>query len=233
MNLSFESKRLLQCIALAGMLLVESLSVTAWSAVVTYNNRPLWEAAVGPRSFEENFEGFVADIDFSFSSTNAPNGFSLSHIGASDFRNLIDVPPLDFTDGNGTKGVSTYVDGDVGGDQVRITPDLDLIAFGLEVSSANTSEGARITTVGPSGINLTTVAFVNGINQFVGFQATGGDRIIRLDLTGAGGNVAAGEGFYMDNIAGVFVPEPSTFVLIGMACTLVAGSCRPLRTRSE
>jgi hypothetical protein len=191
----------------------------AWALVVTYTNRPAWEAAVGPRDFEENFESFASDIDFSFSSTSAPNGFSLSHSGSESFRNRIDVPPLEFADGNGTKGVSTFVGGGTG-DEVTITPDLDLIGFGFEVSSAASGEGASVTAVGPGGMSQTTVSLTGGINDFFGFQATGGDRIVSIQLMGLGGS---GEGFYMDNMAGVFIPEPSTFVLLGMALAAVAG----------
>ncbi len=208
--------------------LLVSFPLTAWSAVSTYTNRSLWEAAVGPRSFEENFEGFTSDIDFSLAPTSAPNGFTLSHTGPNSFRNLIDVPPLEFGDGNGTNGVSTFVDRD-GGDVVSIIPDFGLISFCLETSTAASGEGATITTVGPGGASLTTVALANSIDAFLGFQATGGDRIIRVDLMGLGDGSDAGEGFYMDNIAGVFVPEPTTLALLIVA-SLHLG-CRRYTTR--
>ena len=71
---------------------------------------------------------------------------------------------------------------------------------------------------------LATANLTNGIDDFFGFQATGSDRIIRVEIRSRELNPVAGEGFYMDNFAGVFVPEPGTLVMLTLAVALIA--CR-------
>jgi PEP-CTERM motif-containing protein len=217
------SIRSLACCTLAVFVTCCACVETALSAVPVYTNRSLWEAAVGPRSFTENFEGFTDDINFSFTTTNAPNGFSLSHTGSFDTRNTIDVVPLEYVDGNGTNGASIHVN-DVPLQTVDIVPDFDLAAFGFEVSSAFSADGAMVRAIGPGGTILATANLTNGIDDFFGFQATGSDRIIRLEIRSRELNPVAGEGFYMDNFAGVFVPEPGTLVMLTLAVALIA--CR-------
>ncbi|MAT69092.1 MAG: hypothetical protein CMJ58_06155 [Planctomycetaceae bacterium] len=201
-------RRLTTC---ASALAVIAAAADASAVVTSFDDRALWESTVGPRTFDEDFEAIPADIDYSFTTTSAPNGFVIEHRGGDDFRNLIDVTPLDYADGNGTNGVSAYVDGETG-DEVWLTPDAPLTALGLNVSSAATGEGATITLIGPLGAVLTNLVLPGGIDAFVGFQTPASEPILDIQFAGNGG-VSGGEGFYLDNIGGIVIPEPAAMAL--------------------
>lgn len=185
----------------------------------TFTDRSAWEAAAGTLDFLEDFEGFTADEDFSFGSTSSPNGFTVGHSGNENFRNLIDVPPLDFNDGNGTASISAFVE--FGGkDTITITPDDFLTAFGFETSQAAESEGVLASFFDQNGNVLASVILGNGIDDFVGVTASngmliGGVEFIALNDFPGG----AGEGFRLDNFGGAVVPEPSTIFVLA-TCSL-------------
>jgi hypothetical protein len=190
-----------------------------------YSNRTSWETAIGSPGFTENFESFAADVDFSFGTTSLPNGFSLSHIGSNNFRNLIDVPPIGFgNESNGTSSASIYVNGDPPVDTVTITLDINAVAFGFDLSdvSGGGGEGSILSLSGSPAANATSMNIASGVSGFYGFIANGGDFINTAQLKGQG-NSSGGEGLFLDNFAGVSVPEPSLFALaafgpIGICC---------------
>jgi hypothetical protein len=189
---------------------------SAHAGVQSYTDRAAWELVAGPLSFSEDFESFQTDIDFSFGTISDPMGFSLSHTGQDDFRNLIDVGPLDFSDGNGTNSISAFVDGD-GGDVVTLTADSSLLAFGFDVSSAAGGEGASLELLGLGGTVLDSVTLTNGIDDFFGFTASGPDVITGVRISGMGdGSVGPGEGFRIDNVAGTMIPAPGAAAIFGV-----------------
>ncbi len=57
---------------------------------ITYRDREEFNQTAGPPVFLERFSNFKANIDFSFTTTDAPNGFSITHEGDDRFGNLID-----------------------------------------------------------------------------------------------------------------------------------------------
>jgi hypothetical protein len=201
------------------------ISGPALGAITVYTNRPMFLTDAGPLTHTEDFQGFLSDIDFSSTTISDPNGFSIGHSGTDPFRNLIDVPPLDFADGNGTASISGFVNAD-GIDIVTMTPDAPAIAFGFDASGAASSEGVTVDVFGPGNVLLTTVNLTNGIDDFFGFITTGGDTITSLVLRGT--TVVpgtGGEGFRMDNFA-ISIPTPGTLALLGLAGLISRGRRR-------
>jgi hypothetical protein len=139
----------------------------------------------------------------------------------TNFRNLVDVPPLAFVDNNGTSNSSTYVNHDdpASGDpgrQVRwVFADVNL-AFGFETWGA--ASGERVTVEVYNGAVMLGSSDItnNGNGIFLGYELTAGDVATSVRWRSTNLTVGTGgEGFGMDNMAGVAVPEPGT--LIGFA----------------
>lgn len=141
----------------------------------------------------------------------------MTHVGSSTFRNLIDVPPLDFTDGNGSKDLSLFVNGD-GVDSLILDPTLDLLALGFFSSSAAGSEGVIASFVDNTGTVVSSVALTNSVDSFLGIIMSGGMSLSHVNFNAAsvisGGT---GEGFRIDNVSGVVVPEPTSGIIWGLA----------------
>ena len=67
-------------------------------------------AAAGQISFTENFESFAVDTQFRTATVQA-HGFTLRQILLNrNFRNVIDVRPLEFFDNNGTRSASLFTE---------------------------------------------------------------------------------------------------------------------------
>ena len=202
----------------------------ATAGVQEYASRAAWVAAAGPATGGEDFEGFLNDVDFSLGSTSLPNGFSLSHAGGETFRNLIDAPPVTFGEsGNGTSAASLFVDADgASPDVVTLTLDDPAFAIGFDLVDlgGGSGEGSVITLLGSPGATATSLALPSDSSRFVGFAATAGDFITGVVFSGRGnGSVGAGEGFFLDNVAFVTIPEPAAATLV------VAGLLAELRRR--
>ena len=195
--------------------LAVAITAPALAGVITYTDRASFLADAGPLDYTEDFEGFTFDIDYSFITISDPNGFSVGHSGPQDFRNLIDVPPFDFDDGNGTVSISAFVEGD-DPNTVTLTPDLSAMAFGTDVSSAAGLEGAVMEVYNGGGL-LTSITLTNGIDDFFGFITNGGDEITHILIRAASANGnQGGEGFRMDNFVGVNIPAPGALALLAL-----------------
>jgi hypothetical protein len=203
------------------------LSATPAVAVVNFfTNRATWEAAAGPATFSENFSGFVADTSFQ----NAPvalNGMTISREGPEPgLQNFVDVPPLMFSGGSGTAQAELFVNTNEGmniGTQVRIAFAALNKAFGFESWEAVGLEGAVLEVY--NGATLLGSQNLGGADAaFLGYTLTGGDVAtsvrFRANLLIVG---TSGEGFAIDNLAGVAVPEPGGWALVSTA--LVALRC--------
>ena len=191
---------------------------TVHADFLTFTDAGSWTIAAGPLSFEENFDGFDSDIDFSFGTTDAPNGFSVSHSGATDFRNLIDVSPYDFeADSIGSNSIAAFVNLD-DNDLVTIGPDENLSAFSFESSFASESEGVNALFFDQNDVLITNIVLSNITSDFVGVTTSNGTFISRIDFVADTLVVGtAGEGFRLDNISGVeanAIPEPSSFAIM-------------------
>jgi hypothetical protein len=171
------------------------------ASLLTFNDETLWSEAIGSEELIiEDFESYSVDESFVGSSTSTPNGFSVTHNGSRDFRNLIEVVPTVFNDGNGTNGLSLFVNYD-GVDTIDFTFDSPLHAFAFDASSAAGSEGVVVELFNSSMTSLGSTILTNGIDDFFGFVVDGKDDIASATFSA---NILAdgdgGEGFYLDRI---------------------------------
>src|SRR5688500_18238474 len=111
---------------LAGLLAFIAIcaAAPAQAVIIFFTSEAAWSVAAGSPTFDEDFEGFAADTSFRFAPV-ALDGMTIQQEGTNfDFRNFVDVPPLQFTDNNGTSHASIFVnhaEGSDPGTQVRIT----------------------------------------------------------------------------------------------------------------
>jgi hypothetical protein len=195
-----------------------------------------WEAAAGAATFTEDFSGFVADTSFK-NSPVALSGMTISREGPEgglDNSNMIDVPPLVFSGGSGTAQAELFVNTNEGvniGTQVRIAFAALNKAFGFESWEAVGLEGSVLEVY--NGATLLGSQNLGGANAaFLGYTLTGGDVAtsvrFRANLLIVG---TSGEGFAIDNIAGVAVPEPAGWML--MSAALVGLRCGRVSRRGH
>jgi hypothetical protein len=191
-------------------------------AVITFTDRTAWLAALSqPVTFYENFSEFTVDTPFSSSPLNV-GPFSLAPNAPQGFRNIIDVPPLDFADNDGTANASIFTD--FGITTVLLTPDAPLLAFGGDFWGPNTNEGLDLLLTldaGPPILLVPNWAGGFGSAQFFGFTTTGGERILTIQFQSRN-DLASGEGFGLDEIQGVTVPEPAALSLVLTGLTALA-----------
>src|SRR5687768_17610368 len=111
-------------------------SSATFAVVNPFATRAAFNAAVGGGQLAENFSGFLVDTEFRTVPVPA-NGFLIQREGVdtTNFRNLIDVPPLGQVDNNGTANASSYTnaaEGGAPGAQVRITFPIPARGFGAD-----------------------------------------------------------------------------------------------------
>lgn len=199
---------------LSSILLFAVLETTASADILTFNDRTAWESAAGSILFEEDFEGFAQDVDFSFGTTTLPNGFSVSHSGPSDVENLIDANSI--VSDLFSNAISAWVEFD-GFDIVTLDLDNDVSAFGFETSGAAISEETIETFFDSNNLEIANFNLGNGNNEFVGVTASGGTTVSRVVFTAEFSN-SGGEVFRIDNVvAATQIPEP------GLTSVLLAG----------
>jgi hypothetical protein len=196
------------------------VAAMAEGAVNFFTNSVTWQAAAGASTFSEDFSGFISDTSFA-SSPVALNGMTISREGPeAGLTNYIDVPPLTFSTGSGTAQAELFTNTNEGmniGTQVRIAFSQLNTAFGFNSWEAVGLEGAVLEVY--NGATLLGSQNLGGANAaFLGYTLTGGDTAtsvrFRSNLLIVG---TSGEGFAIDNLAGVGVPEPT-----GPAITLSA-----------
>jgi len=214
MNMTNSSK-------LLALLASMAVSGIANAGITFYTDRPTWESAAGVASFTEDFSGFASDTEFRTAAI-ALNGMSIWQEGSGTFRNTVDFPPLEYTPNSGSTSGSLFTNAPESPDpgaQVRIAFDLLNLAFGFDSWDANSGEGALLEVY--DGMTLLgSQALTNLSGAFLGYLLDGGDtatsvRFVSNNLIAGGG----GEGFYIDNLAGVAassVPEPATLALLGL-----------------
>jgi hypothetical protein len=223
------------------------LSSPAKAGIIFFNSRTAWQAAAGNPSFIEDFSGFAADTPFRTSPV-ALNGMTIQQEGPSlgvPLRNVIDVPPLTFSEGNGTSAaqlITNFPEGADPGTQVRIAFVQPNSAFGFESWQANSAEGA-VLEVFDGATLLGSQVLTNGDGAFLGYVLTGGDTatLIRFgSATLLPGSAA--EGFAIDNLVGVNasgpsgaspVPEPGSLALLGFGTIGVLGYGRWRQRRGK
>ncbi|MCB8933135.1 MAG: PEP-CTERM sorting domain-containing protein [Fimbriimonadaceae bacterium] len=205
----------------------------AHAGITWYDHPALWGAAAGPPSYFETFDGFATDLSFTSSPVaSAAGAFSQESLDGNTFRNFIDVPPLVYTDNNGTKHASLFTNGHEAGvgTDVRLTFFTRHTALSFLTWDAMTLEGATIDVFDDATL-LGSHDLSGGAAEFTGFVLDGGMSAtsvrFRSTSTVAG---MPGEGFGLDDIRGVHapVPEPATTAL---ACLALAATARRRRFR--
>jgi hypothetical protein len=194
--------------------------VPASAAVNIFTNRALWAAAAGAATFTEDFSSFAADAPF-HTAPVALNGMSISREGPEPgLSNYVDVLPLVFPGGSGTNQGELFVNAIEGvavGSNVRITFNEPNVAFGFDVWEAVGLEGARL-DVYDGAVQLRTEQIPGGNAAFLGYVCTAGEAassvLFRANSLIVG---TSGEGFAIDNLAGVSVPEPAAASLAAVA----------------
>lgn len=207
-------------------LVAAALLPTAGQAdIVTFTSRPAWDATAGPSGFVEGFQGFTADVQFRTQLVNV-GPFTLQQQGTTGvLRNFIDAPPFNpmFPEHDGTTHASLFTD--FGSTTVAMTfTGLPLSAWGADFFGASTGEGVSLDLLDPDGKLLASLA-VPVDTDFFGFVSDGGEAVQRIVFRSSMNEPGAlGEGFGLDNVAGVVgVPEPGGLALAGLAVACVGG----------
>ena len=198
--------KLVSCVV--AMLIMGASHANA-AVISTFNNLAGWQAAAGPESWVVDFSSFAVDTGYQAAVDAGP--FSLDEIGGQGFRNFIDVSPFAFSDNSGSTHASMFTD--FTSTTVNMAFDLPVRAFGADFFDALSGErvdfllnfaggGSQVVQLGNTGFfGFTSDTAISSIT----FQS-------RLSDGGAGG-----EGFGMDNVRGVNVPEPATLLLFATA----------------
>ena len=212
-------------LVLASLLAIGLLS-PAQGAITFHTNQAVWQAAAGPLSFTENFSGFAVDTQFRTAPLAIGGGTIVQEGADQGFRNIIDVVPLDFPlISSGTNSGSLFTDIDT--TFARITFSTLNSAFGFQAWDAASGEIAVLEVYdGATLIGGQTLTGASG--EFLGYVTTGGTTATSVRFRSLN-SLDGGEGFYIDNLAGVnasaaAVPEPTTFAMFGIVALGFAGA---------
>ncbi|MCP3919183.1 MAG: hypothetical protein GY711_26885 [bacterium] len=178
-------------------------------AVVTeaqcFDQRPQWAAAAGATNTTpggtESFAGFNADTPFS----GAPVALNIGSIQSFQgqlFENLIDVPPFQTMDNNGTNYASCYVNhAEDGVPQTRIEIRFDrpVRAFGAEITHGLGLEGVQLTFFKGNAVVIECPISSDDAGQFLGVVSPDPmERVVFTAMSLIPGS--GGEGFGLDNL---------------------------------
>jgi uncharacterized repeat protein (TIGR01451 family) len=190
---------------LTGML----LSALAQGAIVQYDDRASWLAAVGGTpDVEEDFQGFTVDTSFRAAPVAISMG-TIAQVGLDQaFRNLVDVAPFEYTDNNGTTHASCFVnypDSGPGSEtNVEVTFSAPVSAWGADFNGILGGELLAIDVDGTTEAVIATLLPTAG-DTFLGFVATAGEQIDKVIYRSQNQNTGgAGEGFGSDNFAAIY-----------------------------
>ena len=192
----------------------------AHAAIVQYDDGAAWLAAAGGTTdLDEDFEGFAADTLFRLAPVNISMG-TLAQVGVDlEFRNLVETPPFEFTDNNGTNHASCFVNYPEGGTGTETNVELvfndPVMAWGAEFTGVLGGEFLAIDVNGAEQTIIGTLLPAAN-DTFLGFVADAGEEIDMVIFRSQNDNPGgAGEGFGADNFGAVLAaaqpppPEPA------------------------
>jgi uncharacterized repeat protein (TIGR01451 family) len=178
----------------------------AQGAIVQYNDRAAWLAAIGGTpDAQEDFQGFAVDTLF----RAAPVTIAIGTIGQAGldqaFRNQVDAPPFEFTDNNGTTHASCFVnfpDAGAGSEtNVEIVFSQPVTAWGGDFNGVLGGELLAVDVDGSQEVILGTL-LPAAQDTFLGFVADAGEQIDLVIFRSQNQNPGGGgEGFGADNFA--------------------------------
>jgi len=185
----------------------------ASAAVVTYNNRATWTAAVPAVGFTVDFESFSSDTSFASVPLNL-GPFTLSTVGtAAGGTNMVQVGLSGYPSSFGNAEAMIFVQDPLAADLTFATPTSGFFADflyagnGQQLDLTLSFEGGGTADVLVPGIGDSLVPF--------GFVSTSNA------ITAIRFNNSANDGFYIDNVSGATqasqVPEPASLALVGIA----------------
>jgi hypothetical protein len=183
------------------------------AAFITFNSSAAWNTATGGATWTVNFSTFAVDTEFRTAPLDV-GPFTLDELGPiGTFRNEIDVPPLQFSEGTASAGASMFTD--FGITTVQMTFDSPISAWGGTFFLGTINEGLSVQVYSPTNVPLGSFGISEG---FWGFTSTlpVGSLVFQSN-----NSLAAGEGFMLDDVVGVTdgaapVPEPATLSLLGL-----------------
>jgi hypothetical protein len=199
----------------------------AQATLTTFTSRSAWQTAVAAAGlsvqYNEGFDNFAADTPFRTAPVNVNGRFTLSQTGVDQvFRNLIDVPPFDFTDNNGTNHASMFTNFGTSttGTFVNMTFAAPIRAWGGDFSQDTLLELVNMNVNSPASSLISTLQVPDtaGATFFFGFVGQPSDVVGSLTFLSRNdvpGN--AGEGYGLDNVTAAVVPEPTTLALCCVA----------------
>ena len=180
------------------------------ATVISYTDRPAFEAAAGSTS-SESFDSFAVDTSFQVGALDA-GAFSISMTGAPEggSYNQIDVPPLvsPESDVNGTAHMRVFTDDSPQANLV-ITFDEAITAFGADFRSLN-DVIARTQIEAAGQTLLTPLSESSGLLTFFGFVSD--VAFTSVTFTGLANDV-----YGIDDVtwSTASVPEPGILGLLG------------------
>lgn len=205
------------------------------TSIETFTSSSSWQNAVqGSAQFTESFQSITQDTYFQDAPVNLPE-FSLQQVGHDpifgDFRNLIDVPPLQFSDNDGNTNAALYTKFGINTVDLQFTN--PVYAWGADFYGAESGELENLVlTSGNSVIGTIPVSVDTGFFGFVISPEQGIDSITfesRLDNP----DPTVGQGFSLENVTGAYVtqpvpavPEPSSLVLLGTGLSFLVARRR-------
>jgi hypothetical protein len=219
-----------------GILLCLAQSKAYADTINIFTSIAAWQAAVvGSPQFSETFSNFTQDTYFQTGPLNV-GPFSLEQIGQNpfgDLGNLIDVPPLQFTDNSGVTNAAMYTKYGVSIDLMSFSG--PVFAWGANFYGAESSELENLILTAAGGGVVGTVP-VTVDTGFFGFVISPSDGLSSITFESQIDNPdpTIGQGFGLENVVGAYTavttPEPSSILLLGAGLILMAAIYRRRKT---